>query len=318
MSSGCAVTFITSNAGKFATAREHLAPLGITLDQATLSLIEIQSSSVEEIAMHKAQQAFEALNRPVIVEDSGFYIEELNGFPGPYIKHVNETLGVRGIIHLANLTSTRKCHFKGVLVYLDVQGTPKVFTAQGDSGTIAHEPVEPQESGSWSALWRVFIPKDCSEPLAALRATEREQVFDSWAKSSVFAQFGDWIKKNEQSSAPNEISRGFFDHLDRLVAEAKITIDRPRGHRHPRFSDIIYPLDYGYLAGTHSGDGEGIDVFRGSANGSGVRGVLLTTDLGKRDVEIKVLIDCTEEEIDAAQRLLRDQFGIGGQLVRRS
>ena len=42
----------------------------------------------------------------------------------------------------------------------------------------------------------------------------------------------------------------FWQHLDEMVAGSELVIDRPRGSRHPRVHDTIYPLDYGYLAGT--------------------------------------------------------------------
>ncbi len=62
----------------------------------------------------------------------------------------------------------------------------------------------------------------------------------------------------------------------------------------------------------------GVDVFRGSAVGAGVVGFLVTADPGKRDVEVKVLIDCTADEIDRVRRLLDDILRIGGLLVRRN
>ena len=40
-----------------------------------------------------------------------------------------------------------------------------------------------------------------------------------------------------------------------------VTIDRPLGSRHPRYSDIVYPLNYGYIADTVSGDGMPIDAY---------------------------------------------------------
>jgi len=43
----------------------------------------------------------------------------------------------------------------------------------------------------------------------------------------------------------------------------------------------IYPLDYGYLAGTTSADFGGIDIWPGSLDRS-VRGVIATIDLWKR------------------------------------
>lgn len=41
----------------------------------------------------------------------------------------------------------------------------------------------------------------------------------------------------------------------------KLVIDRPKGSTHPNHSDLIYPLDYGYLEGTAAGDGHDIDVW---------------------------------------------------------
>ena len=51
--------------------------------------------------------------------------------------------------------------------------------------------------------------------------------------------------------------RSFWQALDRLVAGREVVVDRPRGTSHPRYPEFAYPLDYGYLAGTRSGDGEG-------------------------------------------------------------
>lgn len=39
-----------------------------------------------------------------------------------------------------------------------------------------------------------------------------------------------------------------------------VTVDRPLGSRHPE-SGTIYPVNYGYLAGTAAGDGEPVDAY---------------------------------------------------------
>ena len=52
----------------------------------------------------------------------------------------------------------------------------------------------------------------------------------------------------------------FWNALDTLIATSEIAIDRPRGSAHPRYADITYPLDYGYLTGTSGGDGDEIDI----------------------------------------------------------
>lgn len=41
----------------------------------------------------------------------------------------------------------------------------------------------------------------------------------------------------------------------------EVIIDRPLGSSHPRFSELIYPVNYGYIANTISGDGMELDVY---------------------------------------------------------
>jgi inorganic pyrophosphatase len=82
-------------------------------------------------------------------------------------------------------------------------------------------------------------------------------------------------------------------------------VDRPKGSPHPRHKSFQYPLDYGYLQGTRSPDGDGLDVWIGSLArqalaGHTVTGIIATLDLGKRDAELKLLIGCTTEEAQIA------------------
>lgn len=112
----------------------------------------------------------------------------------------------------------------------------------------------------------------------------------------------------------------FWQALDRLVSKSEIVIDRPRGTAHPRYPAFIYPLDYGYLQGTTSGDGGGIDVWIGSRSARQVTALLVTVDGQKRIAEIKLLLDCTPEECQAILAL-HDQSSWGGSqsaiLIRR-
>lgn len=88
----------------------------------------------------------------------------------------------------------------------------------------------------------------------------------------------------------------YWAALDHLTQTCALVIDRPRGSAHPRYADLIYPLDYGYLAGTTASDGAGIDVWLGSLPARALSGLLLTVDLPKRDAEIKLLLGCTPAE----------------------
>lgn len=113
-----------------------------------------------------------------------------------------------------------------------------------------------------------------------------------------------------------EYTEGFWAAIDELVAQSEIVIDRPKGTAHPRYPDLIYPVDYGYLMNTASYDGEGIDVWRGTA-GDMVDAVICTVDLLKRDSEIKLLIGCTEEEKRLILGIHNDSEFMKGIMIRR-
>ncbi|MFL2916607.1 MAG: non-canonical purine NTP pyrophosphatase, partial [Nitrospinia bacterium] len=45
-------------------------------------LFEVQSPDLDVVVRHKAQQAYESLQYPVMVEDSGLLFHAWNGLPG--------------------------------------------------------------------------------------------------------------------------------------------------------------------------------------------------------------------------------------------
>lgn len=108
----------------------------------------------------------------------------------------------------------------------------------------------------------------------------------------------------------------FWRMLDALIAEGKIMIDRPKGSRHPRYPHVVYPLDYGYLAGTSSMDGGGIDLWLGSESAKGLDAIIVTVDMLKRDSEIKLLIGLTEDEKQKAIAFHNNQY-MKGLFIRR-
>ncbi|CAM5719979.1 dITP/XTP pyrophosphatase [Streptomyces alboniger] len=188
------VVMCTGNGGKFRTAQEHLAPRGIEVEQIQLELDEIQTTSVAEIAEHKALQAFSILGRPLFVEDSGFYIEEFDGWPGPMVKQALEALGPDGFTRLADLTTNRTCRFASAAVYVDAQGELHTFADDSRKpGSIAPVPDRGNGPRSWSDLWSIFVPEGSTSTLAALPAAQQEQVFAEWREESVLAALGAWL-----------------------------------------------------------------------------------------------------------------------------
>jgi inorganic pyrophosphatase len=90
--------------------------------------------------------------------------------------------------------------------------------------------------------------------------------------------------------------QGFWSRLASLVSGASVVVDRLKGSAHPHIPELIYPLDYGYLTGVRSGDGDGVDVSIGSLKHRVITGVICTVDVGKRDTEVKILLGCSRTE----------------------
>jgi inorganic pyrophosphatase len=99
--------------------------------------------------------------------------------------------------------------------------------------------------------------------------------------------------------------------LDALVERHRIVVDRPATSVHPVSPQAVYPLDYGYLDGTRSGDGEGIDVWVGTLAERRVVGVVCAVDGLKDEVEIKLLLGCSSSEIDSIQAFFSQQLRMG-------
>lgn len=115
----------------------------------------------------------------------------------------------------------------------------------------------------------------------------------------------------------NTYDNGFWKAIDTLVSSGKIVIDRPKGTAHPRFPNVIYPVDYGYIENTSATDGGGIDIWRGSLESGTVNAIICTVDLMKKDSEIKVLIGCTDAEINTIYEFHNDSEFMKGILVHR-
>ncbi len=94
----------------------------------------------------------------------------------------------------------------------------------------------------------------------------------------------------------------FWSRLDELIKSSEIIIDRPKGTAHPKYPDLIYPMDYGYLKGTTAVDGNEIDVWKGTAKSQELNAIAATIDIKKRDTEIKLIIGCTSKEIGIIEK----------------
>lgn len=174
--------FASSNKNKYYEAREILETFKITLGFFKCELEEIQSNSIKEIASHKSQNAFSKCKCPVIIEDDGLFIDELNGFPGPYSSYVFKTIGNKGILHLVR--SDRKAKFTSVISFTDKNNSSKIF-----EGSILGK-ISQKSLGSGWGYDPIFIPEGTKKTFAQL---ENKNVLSHRHKS--LEKFAKWFGK---------------------------------------------------------------------------------------------------------------------------
>ena len=131
------ITMVTSNAGKAAEVAAFFGGL-LEVDHVALDVPEHRSNDIGEIARGKARYSYNKLKTPLIVDDTGFFIDGLGGFPGPYAAYVLDSIGNAGILKLMEGISDRNARFTTGIAYADERGI-EVFNGTLE-GKIAFSP----------------------------------------------------------------------------------------------------------------------------------------------------------------------------------
>lgn len=152
------VTFITGNEHKARILEQYL---GYPVGHQKIDLDELQSLDLHDITEHKVKQAFSIVRDPVLVEDVGLRINELNRLPGPFIKWFLEEIGTEGICKLVDKLDSRQAVAMITFAYYD--GKRLEFFDGEVEGSIAESP-RGKDFG-WNPI---FIPKGSHETYAEM------------------------------------------------------------------------------------------------------------------------------------------------------
>ncbi len=162
------ITYVTGNWAKIDSARQALEPLGYKVDNIKMNTLEIQADTTEEVAIYSAKWASEQLKCDVLKNDTGLFVEALNGFPGVYTHYVSDTIGENGLLKLLEGVENRKAYFKEVLAYCEYGKEPITFIGE-TPGTIATK-----KSGTYGWSWDfIFIPDGQDKTLGCYPDKER-------------------------------------------------------------------------------------------------------------------------------------------------
>jgi non-canonical purine NTP pyrophosphatase (RdgB/HAM1 family) len=147
------LTFITGNQHK----ADYLAKwLSMPVAHQKLDLDEIQSTDLRQIVDHKVRQAYDQLQKPVLVEDVSLEFHGLNGLPGPFVKWFLEGLGDQKLADLAHSSGNDRATVRIMYALYDGQEV-KTFDASVD-GVISTTP----RGNNGFGFARIFIPNGAS------------------------------------------------------------------------------------------------------------------------------------------------------------
>jgi len=181
--------FASSNEHKFQEAERILANLGMQINLFKTTLEEIQSNNLNDIAEKKAINAYDLIQKPVIIEDDGLFINTLNGFPGPYSSYVYDTIGNKGIMNLLENSQVRDAKFVSIIAYCDSDCDVKLFESSipGKISSII-------EKGGWG-YDPIFIPDGESKTYANVSDKDKFS-----HRSAALTKFSNWFLDKQKDN----------------------------------------------------------------------------------------------------------------------
>jgi XTP/dITP diphosphohydrolase len=174
------IFFVTGSSGKFKEG-EALLP---ELERVEIDLPEEQSLDPHFVIRKKLDTALKLHDAPLIVEDTSLYLDGLNGFPGPLIKWMMQSVGTQGIYDLCQNIHNRSATAKTVIGYADGSEV-KFFEGEVRGQIVAPNGVE---GFGWD---NIFQPDGLNETFAEM-GPEYKNEFSM--RTIVFKELADYLR----------------------------------------------------------------------------------------------------------------------------
>jgi XTP/dITP diphosphohydrolase len=180
------ITYVTGNWAKIASARQILEPIGYEIDNVKMETPEIQADDVIEVSKYSAKWAAEKLNKPVLKNDSGLFVNALKGFPGVYTHYADDTIGEDGLLKLMDGLEDRTAYFKESIAYCEPGKEPVVFEG------ITKGKIDIKKSGTYGWSWDfIFIPEGEEKTLGCF---EDEKRWEFWSQDA-YKKLAEYLEK---------------------------------------------------------------------------------------------------------------------------
>ena len=132
---------------------------------------EIQADSLEETIAPGLRWLMERHHRPMMIDDSGLFVDALKGFPGVYSSYVFRTVGCEGVLRLMTGVKDRSARFECCIGFMSPGKEPEMVKAAA-RGTISHEKVGTGGFG----YDPIFVPEGHDKTYAQLEIPEKNRM----------------------------------------------------------------------------------------------------------------------------------------------
>ncbi len=188
------ITLLTGNQRKkdsLSRIFESMRLKGVGLVIENPWLPEIQADTTAEIAAFAARYGADMLNKPVIKMDSGFFVEALGGFPGPFVRTTAEKIGQVRFFTLLDDIENKRAWLTNSLSYCEPGSNPVTFNAQCEGEVVAtYVPI------NLSFIDELFIPHHPinleNKTMGQLRLDDPTCILDIWGDAEY--QFSQWYQ----------------------------------------------------------------------------------------------------------------------------
>jgi XTP/dITP diphosphohydrolase len=147
--------------------RDH----GYELEHIKTTYPEIQADTIEETIAPGLRWLMERYNRPIMIDDSGLFVDALKGFPGVYSSYVFKTVGCDGILRLMEGVKNRSARFECCIGFL-VPGKEPHMSKGVAKGSIA----EKKAGTGGFGYDPVFVPEGYTKTYAQIDIPEKNKI----------------------------------------------------------------------------------------------------------------------------------------------
>ena len=192
------IYFATSNDHKVAEVQAIVKEFGIIVEKLNLDKEEDKEKSIENVAVINAEKFSRKYKLPVVVEDTGFFFNEYDNFPGSNPKMVFSQIGYKGLLKLLENEHNRAAEFRSAVAFSNGNET-KLFTGRL-SGFITTKPEG--ENLDVMPYERIFVVDGQEKPICFLSREEKNKISH---RSQAFKELAKWLAASRGLSPKKEI-----------------------------------------------------------------------------------------------------------------